>query len=45
MITIKSAHEIELMRKANQIVRDTLALLEENVKEGVTTARLDILAR
>ncbi len=45
MITIKSAHEIELMRKANQIVRDTLALLEENVKEGVTTARLDRLAR
>ena len=44
MITIKSDAEIQLMRKANQIVRDTLNLLEEKIKEGMTTAQLDRLA-
>ena len=44
MITIKSDYEIELMRKANQIVRDTLNLLEDNIKEGMTTAQLDRMA-
>ena len=33
MITIKSDYEIQLMRKANEIVRDTLNLLEEKIKE------------
>ena len=44
MITIKSDYEIQLMRKANQIVRDTLNLLEEKIKEGMTTAQLDKIA-
>ncbi|MEG1508839.1 MAG: type I methionyl aminopeptidase [Clostridia bacterium] len=44
MITIKSSDEIILMRKANQIVRDTLNLLQDNVKIGVTTKQLDTLA-
>ena len=44
MITIKSDYEIQLMRKANQIVRDTLNLLEEKIKEGMTTAELDKIA-
>lgn len=44
MVTVKSAQEIELMRKANQIVRDTLNLLEEKIKPGMTTKQLDKLA-
>lgn len=44
MITIKSSDEIVLMRKANQIVRDCLNMLEEKVAVGVTTAQLDKLA-
>ncbi|MDE6189723.1 MAG: type I methionyl aminopeptidase [Clostridia bacterium] len=44
MITIKTSAEIELMRKANQIVRDTLDLLQDKIKEGMTTAELNKLA-
>lgn len=44
MITIKTAEEIELMRKANVIVRDTLDLIRDNIKEGMTTKALDKLA-
>lgn len=44
MVTVKSAQEIELMRKANQIVRDTLNLLEEKIKPGMTTKQLDKIA-
>ncbi len=44
MITIKSDYEIQLMRKANQIVRDTLDLLQEKIKEGMTTAWLNKIA-
>lgn len=44
MITIKTAEEIELMRKANAIVRDTLDLLRDNIKEGMTTKALDKIA-
>ena len=44
MITIKSPIEIELMRKANQIVRDTLDMLQDVIKEGMTTAQLDRIA-
>ena len=44
MITIKTAQEIELMRKANVIVRDTLDLLRDNIKEGMTTKALDKIA-
>lgn len=44
MISIKSQYEVELMRKANQIVKDALNLIEDNIKEGMTTAALDKLA-
>ena len=32
------------MRKASHIVRDTLYMLEENIKPGVTTIELDQMA-
>ena len=44
MIKIKSAEEIAIMRKAGAITRDTLLLLEKNIKPGVTTKQLDDLA-
>ena len=44
MVTVKTAQEIGLMRKANQIVRDTLDLLEEKIKPGMTTKQLDKIA-
>ena len=44
MIIIKTPDEIELMRKSGEITRDVLALVGENVKEGVSTYELDKLA-
>lgn len=44
MIKIKSAEEIAIMRKAGAITRETLLLMEKNVKPGVTTKQLDELA-
>lgn len=44
MITLKSAHEIELMREAGRLVAKTLDLLEKAIKPGVTTAQLDKMA-
>jgi len=44
MIIIKSHDEISLMRKAGRIVGETLLLLAEEVKPGVTTAYLDRMA-
>ena len=44
MIIRKSQQEIEQMAKAGRIVADTLALLGEHVRAGVTTAELDVLA-
>ena len=44
MVTIKSDDQIALMKKANLIVRDTLMLLCENAKAGVTTVALNKLA-
>ncbi|MBQ3109101.1 MAG: type I methionyl aminopeptidase [Clostridia bacterium] len=41
MITIKSAASIEKMQIAGGIVRDTLALMQDLVKPGVSTAYLD----
>ncbi|HST05842.1 MAG TPA: type I methionyl aminopeptidase [Chloroflexia bacterium] len=43
-ILLKSHKEIEIMRQAGRIVAQTLALLSENVKPGVTTAELDKMA-
>lgn len=45
MISVKTDSEIAKMRVANGIVRDVLKLLEEHVKEGVSTAYLDKIAR
>jgi methionyl aminopeptidase len=44
MIIRKSAAEIEKMAAAGRVVVDTLALVEENLKPGVTTEELDRLA-
>ncbi|HIU83514.1 MAG TPA: type I methionyl aminopeptidase [Candidatus Faecicola pullistercoris] len=41
MINLKSNSEIERMREAGKIVRDTLLLMETLVKPGVTTKELD----
>src|SRR5688572_31071420 len=43
-IYLKSQKDIELMRKAGQIVGQTLQLLSEHVKPGVTTRELDEMA-
>ncbi len=43
-VTRKSPEQIALMRKAGRIVAETLALIVENVRPGVTTKRLDELA-
>ncbi len=44
MITIKSAQDIERMKAAGKVVEDTLKLLEQSVRIGVTTAELDRIA-
>jgi methionyl aminopeptidase len=44
VIIRKSATEIETMAKAGRVVADTLALVGEHVRPGVTTAELDELA-
>ena len=44
MITRKSAAEIAKMRSAGRIVAEVLALVEENLRPGVSTAELDRLA-
>lgn len=44
MIYLKTDSQIALMRKANQIVKDTLNLLIENTKEGISTYELNNIA-
>ena len=44
MIFIKNNNEIDLMRKAGKIVAETLLLVEEKVRPGITTAELDRIA-
>lgn len=44
MISIKSKSELELMRRAGEIVATALKLVEEAVKPGVTTLELDRIA-
>ncbi len=44
MITRKSASEIERMRGAGRIVAEVLALIEAELRPGVSTAHLDKLA-
>jgi methionyl aminopeptidase len=44
VIIRKSAHEIELMARAGEVVAGTLALMQERLEPGVTMAELDRLA-
>src|SRR5205085_1505838 len=44
VITRKSAREIDQMRRAGRIVAEVLALVESELKPGVTTGHLDALA-
>jgi len=44
MISLKSAREIEIMRRANVIVAEILEELKKKVAPGVTTLALDALA-
>jgi methionyl aminopeptidase len=44
MITIKSPREIDVMARAGRIVAQTLALMHESVRPGVSTAELDSIA-
>jgi methionyl aminopeptidase len=44
VVTRKSRQEIERMRRAGRVVAEVLALVESELKPGVTTGRLDELA-
>jgi methionyl aminopeptidase len=44
VIIRKSEHEIETMARAGRVVADTLALVQESIRPGVTTGELDRIA-
>jgi methionyl aminopeptidase len=44
MITLKSEHELALMRQAGRVVAEVLAEIRETVTPGVTTADLEAVA-
>jgi len=44
MITIKSEREIELMRESGALVARVLDLLQTEIKPGMTTKQLDVMA-
>lgn len=44
MIIIKNNDQIDFMRKAGRVVAETLLLLEDKIKPGITTAELDKIA-
>lgn len=44
MISIKSAKQIEKMRKACQITKEALELIEKNIRPGISTKQLDKIA-
>lgn len=44
MITLKTDAEIEKMYEVNQIVKNTLDLIEKHIKPGISTKYLDTLA-
>jgi len=44
MVTIKTNHEIQLMRKAGEIISATFKEVEKYIRPGVTTAELDKVA-
>ncbi|MEW8994223.1 type I methionyl aminopeptidase [Clostridium sp.] len=43
MMNIKSDTELEYMRSAGKVVADTLAMIQEVIKPGITTAEIDKL--
>ena len=43
-IQIKSLAELKVMRRAGLLVRETLELVRENIKAGITTSALDAIA-
>ena len=45
MISIKTDREIELLKKAGEIVGNTHNYLKQYIKPGITTKELDLLAR
>lgn len=44
MITVKSASQIEKMRKSAKITKEALELIEKSVKPGISTKQLDKIA-
>ena len=44
MITVKSASQIEKMRKSCLLTKECLELLEQHIKPGVNTKQLDKIA-
>lgn len=44
MVSIKTEKQIELMRKAGQIVAEVLDLMQQNAKPGISTKALDKIA-
>ena len=44
MITLRTSHEIELLREAGRIVAKTHEYLKQFIKPGITTKELDKLA-
>ena len=44
MIQLKSQREIEIMAQGGRILADTMKLMEQSVKPGITTAALDAIA-
>ena len=43
-IQIKNLDELKVMRRAGLLVRETLELVRENIKAGITTSALDAIA-
>ena len=44
MINIKNKDEIDCMIEAGRIVKETLLLMEKNIKPGISTIELDRIA-
>ena len=45
MVTVKSPTQLDAMRRAGAILRDTLDLLVESVQIGMSTHDIDMIAR
>ena len=44
MIQLKSQREIEIMARGGRILAETVKLMEQSVKPGMSTAELDTIA-